>query len=200
MLVYFVREEEIQETAVQLPFEDNRSEPPGPEGHARAMKCSQPNKPWFEYWFAAQVSMRLCCVSILLRFRTLPELLEQLTTRVGQRGRRTRPTLDRAVQIVVRVCHFRLFRGPLFPRPCLRQALTLYDMLTYLGYPVTIHFGILKTGNQLSGHSWVTLDGKPIAENGDPGASHRIVYSYPSNQPGFAQDVAKMLGSNAKLF
>lgn len=164
------------------------------------MKFSQLRKPWVEYWFASQVCVRLCWVSILLRFRTLPELLEQLTQREGQKGRRTRPTLDRAVQIIVRVCHLRPFRGPFFPRTCLRQALTLYDMLTYLGYTVTIHFGILKMGGQLRGHSWVTLDGKALAENGDPGASHRIVYSYPSSQPGSAQDVTEMFGSNATLF
>lgn len=164
------------------------------------MKLSRLRKPWFEYWFAAQVFVRLCWFPILLRFRTLPELLEQLTQREGQRGRRAVPTLDRAVEIIVRVSHLRPFRGPLFPRTCLRQALTLYDMLTYLGYAVTIHFGILKAGQELRGHSWVTLDGKPVAENGDPRACHHLVYSYPSNQPGSARDVTEIFGSNAKLF
>ena len=164
------------------------------------MNFSQPRKPWFEYWFATHVIVRLCRLPILLRFRTLPKLLEQLTKRERQRGRKSPPTLDRAVQIIVRVCHLRPFRGPLFPRTCLRQALALYDMLTYLGYAVTIHFGILKMGEELRGHSWVTVEGKAIAENGDPGVSHHIVYSYPSNQPGSARDVVEMLGSNAKLF
>jgi hypothetical protein len=57
--------------------------PPLPEGQERVMKLTQPNKPWFEYWFAAQVSARLCWIPILLRFRTLPEFLEQMTARVG---------------------------------------------------------------------------------------------------------------------
>jgi len=157
-------------------------------------------KLWWEYWFAAHVGVRLGWLTVLLQFRTLPELLEQLTQRERQRGRRTRPTLDRAVEIIVRVCHLRPFRGPLFPRTCLRQALALYDMLRYLGYAVTIHFGILKIGEELRGHSWVTLEGKPLAENGDPGACHRIVYSYPSSQPGSARDASEMFGSNAKLF
>jgi len=164
------------------------------------MKFSQLKKPWFEYWFAAHVCVRLCRVSILLRFRTLPELLEQLAPREGHRDRKTHPTLDRAVQIIVRVCYLRLFRGRLFPRTCLRQALTLYDMLTYLGYAVTIYFGILKIGEQLRGHSWVTVEGASIAENGDSGASHRVVYSYPSSQPGSAQDVTEMFGPSAKSF
>ncbi len=164
------------------------------------MKFSQLRKPWVDCWFAAKVMVRCCWLPILLRFRTLPELLEQLTQRKGQRRKRIRPTLDRAVQIIVRVCHLRPFRRPFFPRTCLRQALALYDMLTYLGYAVIIHFGILKMGEELRGHSWVTLDGKPIAENGDPGACHHIVYSYPSSQPGSARDGAEMFGSHAKLF
>lgn len=168
------------------------------------MKFSQLRKPLFEYWFASQVCVRLCWFPILLRFRTLPELLEQLTLRKGHRDRRTRPTFDRAVQIIVRVCHLRLFRGPCFPRACLRQALTMYAILTDLGYTVTIHFGVTKSGNQLRGHSWVTLEGKPIAENEDPGASHQIVYSYPStqlaNQPRSARDVTEILGPNADIF
>ncbi|MFZ1744666.1 MAG: lasso peptide biosynthesis B2 protein [Nitrospirales bacterium] len=164
------------------------------------MNFSQPRKPWFEYLFAAHVSMRLCWFPILLHFCTLPELLEQLTKREGQRGRKSLPTLDRAVQIIVRVCHLRPFRGRLFPRTCLRQALALYDMLTYLGYAVTIHFGILKIGEEFRGHSWVTLDGKPVAENRDPGVSHHIVYFYPSNQPGPARDLTEMFGPNAKFF
>jgi hypothetical protein len=47
------------------------------------MKFSQLKKPWFEYWFAANVCVRLCWLSILLRVRTLPELLEQLTPERG---------------------------------------------------------------------------------------------------------------------
>lgn len=164
------------------------------------MNLSRLRKPWGEYWFAAHVILRVCWFPILLRFHTLPELLEQLTPQVGQKSRRTRPSLNRSVQLIVRVCHLRPFREPLFPRTCLRQALALYDILTDMGYAVTIHFGIRKMGGQLRGHSWVTLEGKPVAESGDPGASHRIVYSYPSSQPGFAQDVAEMFGSNPKLF
>jgi hypothetical protein len=164
------------------------------------MKLHRLKKPWFEYWFAAKVMVRCCWFPILLRFRTLPELLEQLTQREGQKVKRASPTLERAIEIIVRVCHLHPFCGPLFPRTCLRQALALYDMLTYLGYTVTIHFGILKMGEELRGHSWVTLDGEPLAENGDPGSCHRIVYSYPSSQPGSARDVSEMFGANAKLF
>lgn len=109
-------------------------------------------------------------------------------------------TLDRMVQIVVRICHVRPFRSRLFPLACMRQALTLYSILTDLGYPVNIYFGITKNGEQLRGHSWITLEGKPIAEIGDPTSSYHIVYSHPASQPGAIQDVTEMFGANEKLF
>ena len=68
------------------------------------------------------------------------------------------------MRLVVRLGHLRLFRPPLFPRACLRQALALYHTLTRLGYPVEIHFGVRKAGKDLQGHSWVTVQGMPVAE------------------------------------
>ena len=71
--------------------------------------------------------------------------------------------MDHAVRTVVRVCQARLFRLPIFPRACLRQALALYYVLTALGYPATIHFGARKGDEALHGHSWVTIRGMSVA-------------------------------------
>ena len=70
----------------------------------------------------------------------------------------------------------------------MRQALALYYTLTYLGYAVTIHFGIHRRGQELRGHSWVTLKGQPVGEKEDP-AVFRIVYSHSSHQPNAVPDV-----------
>jgi hypothetical protein len=83
------------------------------------------------------------------------------------------------VTLVRQLCHLRPFRGPCFPRACLRQALALYYVLTRMGYPVTIHFGVAKAGEALDGHSWVTIQGQPVAERLQP-ERWQIVYSYPS--------------------
>ena len=83
------------------------------------------------------------------------------------------------VRLVVRLCRWRLFRGPLFPQTCLRQALALYYILSRLGYPVAIHIGVYKTGEALHGHSWVTVDGRPVAERTRTDLFHPI-YSYPA--------------------
>ena len=79
--------------AVQLPFEDNQSEPPFSEGHESVMKCSQPNKPWFEYWFAAHVSVRLFWLPIVLRFRTLPEPI-LLVGKYGLRSQKLKSSIS----------------------------------------------------------------------------------------------------------
>jgi Transglutaminase-like superfamily len=36
--------------------------------------------------------------------------------------------------------------------------------LSRLGYPVAMHFSVYTAGEALRGHSWVTVDGRPVAE------------------------------------
>jgi hypothetical protein len=133
---------------------------------------------WLTYgWLSVRVGFWLCVLPLRLRVFSLPMLLHRLT-----RVRRTRGRLlerDRAIKTVVRLCQARLFRLPLFPRSCMRQALALYYVLASMGYPVAIHFGVRKAGEELHGHSWVTCQGTPVAER------TRIdlfatVYSYPA--------------------
>ena len=63
---------------------------------------------------------------ILLRLYPLPTLLHRLTPAKGHRTLSLAPVeMERIVRLVVRLCHLRLFRPPLFPRACLRQALAL---------------------------------------------------------------------------
>jgi Transglutaminase-like superfamily len=48
----------------------------------------------------------------------------------------------------------------------LRQALALYAVLSRLSYPATIHVGVAKDGGVLHGHSWITVRGQPVGEQG----------------------------------
>jgi len=131
-----------------------------------------------EAWFAACVAGWVCLLPILLRIYSLSTLLQRLAPdRVRERKNAT--VKMEQVAIVVRVCNLRLFRWPIFPRACLRQSLTLYRTLTRMGYPSEIHFGIRKDGAELRGHSWVTLQGKPVADSAQSGM-FKVVYSYPS--------------------
>jgi hypothetical protein len=133
-----------------------------------------------QLWWAVRATCWLCRVPILLRRRPLSIPLAHLTPAQRRRQGRHPLALDDAVRLVMRLCRLRLFRGPVFPRTCLRQALTLYYVLTQLGYAVEIHFGIRKERDVLYGHSWVTIQGHPIAESRRT-AEFMVVYSYPAS-------------------
>jgi hypothetical protein len=130
-----------------------------------------------QFVLAARVGAWLSALPIVLRTRTLPLLLEQLAAS-AERPRSGNPLdLNEAVQVVVRVCRMRIFRLPVFPRPCLRRALALYYFLGRMGYPIEIHFGVRKDGRDLHGHSWVTLQGKLLRER-NPTEAFSTIYSY----------------------
>jgi hypothetical protein len=130
-----------------------------------------------ECWFALCLVLWLCLLPVSLRLRPLPELLRHLS-RVRRPKGRSFLEIERAVRIVVTICRLRPFHLPLFPRTCLRQSLALYRVLTRRSHPVAIHFGIHRKGEDLQGHSWVTIQGKPVAERTRT-EIFRIVYSYP---------------------
>jgi hypothetical protein len=134
-------------------------------------------------WLALRLGLWLCVLPLRLRVYTVPALLHRLTQVQRHPTSRSLLELDRAVGIAVRVCQLRLFHLSLFPRACLRQALALYYVLTRLGYPAEIHFGARKEGRRLHGHSWVTLQGKPVAERTRTGI-FTTVYSYPATASG----------------
>jgi transglutaminase superfamily protein len=133
----------------------------------------------WQLWWAVRVGIWLCGLPLRLRLYSLPSLLQRLTPRRGRQPPLPLRELEPLVVLMVQLCHLQLFRRSYFPRACLRQALTLYYVLTRLGYPVTLHFGVSKVGEALDGHSWVTVAGQPVAER-LPLEQWRIVYAYPS--------------------
>jgi hypothetical protein len=123
---------------------------------------------------AVWIGMWLLILPLRLRHASLPGLLARCTAVARERPSRSPHEIDRAVRLVVKICHLRCFRGSVFPRACLRQALALYYVLTRLGVPVTIHFGVHKAGATLHGHSWVTVQGRPVAERTPPVVFHHV--------------------------
>jgi hypothetical protein len=130
-------------------------------------------------WLAVDVALWLSSLPALLRVHTIPTLLKRLGASERQKAP-PRIDLNDAVKIVTRVCSLRPFRARFFPKLCLRQSLVLYRTLSRLGYPVEIHFGVKKDGRTLHGHSWVTLQGEPLADTAQHGM-FRSLYSYRSN-------------------
>ncbi len=125
---------------------------------------------------ALNVLLWLLWLPVVLRIYCVPTLL----TRISGRTRDKLPTaseLEQAIGIVSFVCGLRAFRLRLFPQRCLRQSLTLYRALSRMGFPVEIHFGVVKNQDTFRAHSWVTLEGQPVADTAHSGSFKRV-YSY----------------------
>jgi hypothetical protein len=88
--------------------------------------------------------------------------------------------MDETIRVIRRVCRLPLFQLPGFPRPCLRESLALFRVLTRLGYPARFHIGVRKVGEQLWGHSWITCHGRPLCR-ADQDCLFWTLYSYPES-------------------
>jgi Transglutaminase-like superfamily len=117
---------------------------------------------------------------LILRIHSIPTLLKRLAP--GEKHKNKTPIeLKDTVGIVTRICNLRVFRPPFFPKLCLRQSLSLYRTLSRMGYPVQIHFGVINDENGFQGHSWVTLEGKAVADTAR-NEIFKTVYSYSSDR------------------
>lgn len=86
---------------------------------------------------------------------------------------------ERALRIV-RLTDLCLQRRVALLRPsCMLRSLVLFRFLREAGLPVRVHFGVAREEGSLKGHSWLTLDGLPFAEAGDPSTRFQIAYSFP---------------------
>lgn len=127
---------------------------------------------------ALDLFLWLWSLPVLLRISSVPALLERLSA--GSKcGRESVLDVQRAVRVVTLVCNLRPFRSRLFPKLCLRRSLALYRTLIGMGYPIQIHLGVRKDGKGLTGHSWVTMEGKPLTERTEIEV-FKSVYSYSS--------------------
>ena len=126
---------------------------------------------------ALDLVLWLFWLPVMLRMYTVPILLQRLAES-KKYIRRTPTELRDVIGIASCVCNLRPFRSRFFPKLWLRQSLTLYRTLSRMGYPVEIHFGVRKEENNITGHSWVTIAGKPVADT-SYSAIFKTVYSYP---------------------
>jgi hypothetical protein len=126
----------------------------------------------------AVVSMHAVLILLALpigyRRRSLPDLLRRLER---QRTLCDLPAAQVA-GIVRRLSTLRIFRNRLFPRVCLRRALTSFALLS--GGPSSPRFviGVRPASEGVNAHSWIEIDGHPLQEL-RPLETFRIVYSYP---------------------
>lgn len=126
---------------------------------------------------ALDLVLWLFWLPLMLRIYSIPMLLKRLARSEKYIGK-TPMELRDAVGTVTRVCNLKPFRSRIFPQRCLRQSLVLYRTLSQMGYPVEIHFGVMKDSKNFHGHSWVTMQGEPVADTARSEV-FRVVYSYP---------------------
>ncbi len=72
--------------------------------------------------------------------------------------------------------------GLIRPQHCWNRTLLLYKFLKSAGYPVSLYTGLRKdamTGTSITGHSWVTVDGRIFDDRDDIASEHYITFHYP---------------------
>ncbi len=128
-----------------------------------------------KYWTIAGVGMLLCAVRFLLRWRSLPRVLDMLD-HGAVAARRDLPALERRIYYVDRWLELFPYntKGNCFPR-----ALTLYWLARRAGYPVRFYCGIKREGSTLDGHAWLTLDREPFHELSEQWRQYAVTFSYP---------------------
>ena len=108
-------------------------------------------------WLLATLPLRLWR-------RPVQAVIRDLTPRQVPASRAPWTEVPRAQRAVERLFHR---RGLNAYGPCLRRSLTLYYLLTRLGYPVRVALGATTHQGSLVAHAWLVLDGAPLLES-DP--------------------------------
>jgi Transglutaminase-like superfamily len=120
--------------------------------------------------------------------RSLPrwfaaEPLPQLMQHLDEESRVPGPVLDR--DSLTRLADAAVgldYASPL--GTCLRRSLVRYVLLRRAGVGAVVHFGARKEAgggrSRIAGHAWLTLDGRPYAEQPENYQGFAVVYSYPA--------------------
>jgi hypothetical protein len=128
-----------------------------------------------KYWMVAGAGLLLCTVRLLLRWRSLPQVLDVLNRAAGT-VRRDIATLEPRIYYVDRWLEVFPYntKGNCFPR-----ALALYWLARRVGCPVRFCCGIKREDAKLDGHAWLTLDQKPFHELSEQWRQYTVTFSYP---------------------
>lgn len=136
----------------------------------------------YELWLGLRMVGMLLLLPLLQRALTLPTLLHLLDARTVSPARITVSRLCALLDGVLQQ-HSALLRPT-----CVKKSLILFHHLRRWGYPVQIHFGVVKHGSVLAGHCWLELDGQPLAEPADPQQAFTVAYSYSGHAPASPRD------------
>ncbi len=146
-----------------------------------------------DLWLFLQILLTLMLLPRKIGKLSLPDLLSRIDPGAVQ-GPRDRLRLEKTVRFIESLLKYSFFRRYGY---CLLRSLILFKFLRRQGWPVTIHFGVRKTGDEagtvpdkrvratpaaqigITGHSWLMLNGKPFLEAESGEGAFTETYSYP---------------------
>lgn len=135
-------------------------------------------KDFRDLWLFIQILKMLTVLPRLISRRSLPDLLRSLDSGVSDH-QRNRDRLNKTVGFTDSLLRYRIFQRY---GKCLLRSLLLFHFLRRQGWPVEIHFGVRKTAEGLAditGHSWLVLEGSPFLEEECQRGSFATTYSFP---------------------
>ena len=134
-----------------------------------------------DLWLFLRILTLLILLPGQIKRKSLPELLGQLDPGVAA-GPRDEALVEKTAGFIDSLLNYRVFRR--YGR-CLLRTLTLFKFLRGQGWPVEIHFGVRKTGEDhtagepgITGHSWLVLDGEPFLEDESQKGIFTTTYHY----------------------
>ncbi len=132
-----------------------------------------------DLWLFLRILTLLILLPGQIRRRSLPGLLARLDPGVAP-GPRDQALLEKTSGFIDSLLRYRIFRR--YGR-CLLRSLVLFRFLRGQGWPVEVHFGVRKTAEGLAditGHSWLVLDGEPFLEDESQRDSFATTFRYPA--------------------
>ncbi|GBE57319.1 hypothetical protein BMS3Abin01_00231 [bacterium BMS3Abin01] len=132
-----------------------------------------------DLWLFLRILAALIILPRKIKKKAFPDLLNDMNPGISPDAGSPQ-NLNKTVGFVDTLLKYRFFQSY---GKCLLRSLLLFRFLREQGWPVEIHFGVRRTGdgkNEITGHSWLVLSGKPFLETESDEYSFVTTYSYPS--------------------
>lgn len=126
-----------------------------------------------ETFLFIKIWLLISLLTPLIRMFKMPRLLQLLTPNAI--GPKTW-SRDKVVDFTDSILGQESF---IYRRNCLKRTLSLYYFLSRLGLPIQVNFGVRKGEENLEGHGWLTLEGKPYLEPSPNKLDFKVIYSFP---------------------
>lgn len=145
-----------------------------------------------DLWLFLQILSMLVILPRRIGRLSLPVLLKEIDPGISSLPR-DKAKLEKTVGLVDSLLKYRVFQRY---GKCLLRSLILFRFLRLQGWPVSIYFGVRKTeagaagverrvpvsltrNFNITGHSWLVLNGNPFLEDNEGPGAFTETYSFP---------------------